>query len=104
MCNLLHYNYYQMPEPDDYVQLDGVQVTFNPGEFTKTVTLQIVDDGIAEGDEHFNATLSPTDSRVTVSEPVAEIWITEDGTHFMSNHVKHFSFSLHSYSDNIILN
>ena len=67
-------------------------MTFAPGEFTKTVSLETVDDGIAEGDENLNATVSPIDSRVTVFEPMAMITITEDGTRFKLNFVKLFNF------------
>ena len=72
-----------MPEPDDYIRLDGVQVTFTPGEFTKTVTLETVDDGIAEGDEYFNATVSAVDPRVTVFEPAATITIRDNGSYIL---------------------
>ena len=72
-----------MPEPGDYVQLDGVQVIFTPGEFTKTVTLETEEDKVAEGDENLTATVSAVDSRVTVFEPVAAITIKDNGSYFM---------------------
>ena len=64
---------------DDYTQLDGVEVTFDPGEFTQTVTLNTLTDVPAEGNEDLTATLTVTDTRVTVSDSVATVTITESG-------------------------
>ena len=72
-----------MPEPGDYIQLDGVQVTFAPGEFTKTVTLETKEDEVAEGDENLTATVSAVDPRVTVFEPVATIIIRDNGSYIL---------------------
>ena len=64
---------------EDYVRLDGVGVTFLPGEFTQRVTLNTLADLPAEGDEDLVATLSAVDARVDVTQPEASVIITEDG-------------------------
>ena len=63
---------------DDYTQLDGVQVTFDPGVFTQTVTLNTLTDVPAEGNEDLTASLTVSDTRVTVFNPQATVTITED--------------------------
>ncbi|CAI8024988.1 FRAS1-related extracellular matrix protein 2, partial [Geodia barretti] len=63
---------------EDYVRLDGVEVTFLPGEFTQTVTLNTMADLPAEGDEDLVATLSAVDARVDVTQPNATVVITDD--------------------------
>ena len=65
---------------EDYFRLDMTQVVFRPGEFTKTVTLHTITNITAEGDEGLTATVTAADSRVAVTEPVATIIITEDGS------------------------
>ena len=64
---------------DDYTQLDGVEVTFDPGVFTQTVTLNTLTDVPAEGNENLTASLTVSDTRVTVSDSVASVTITESG-------------------------
>ena len=54
-------------------------MTFLPGEFTQTVTLNTVADLPAEGDEDLVATLSAVDAGVDVTQPEASVIITEDG-------------------------
>ncbi|CAI8024993.1 Extracellular matrix protein FRAS1, partial [Geodia barretti] len=62
----------------DYTPLMQVQVTFNQGESTKTVTLITLDDVPAEGPEYLEATLDVVDPRVTVSTANATVVITDD--------------------------
>ena len=63
----------------DYIQLDELQVTFNPGEFIQRIPVSTVPDTPAEGDETFFANLSPVNPAVGVFEPEATIIITENG-------------------------
>lgn len=50
--------------PDDYTAASGT-LTFNPGETSKTFTVTIIDDGLAEGDETVNLALSnPTNAEL----------------------------------------
>jgi hypothetical protein len=63
---------------EDYVRLDGVEVTFLPGEFTQRVTLNTLTGVPAEGDEDLAATLTAVDARVDVTQPEASIIITEN--------------------------
>ena len=74
-------SYYHLPiaGEGDYTPLIEVEVTFNQGESTKTVTLNTLDDVLAEGPEYLEATLAVVDPRVTVSTPNATVVITEDG-------------------------
>ena len=74
--------YYEMlfSAIEDYLPLiDGVRVIFNPGEFKKTVTVDTVNDGIAEGTEMFTGTFSPNTAGVGVFNPQAAVFISEDG-------------------------
>ena len=64
---------------DDYTALNRQEVTFSPGEFTRSVPIATLSDLPAEGNEDFFATLSAIDSRVSVTEPEATVIITEDG-------------------------
>ena len=63
---------------DDYVPLDGVEVTFLPGEFTQTVTFETVTDVPIEGTENVGAEIDVIDEGVTVFERNADIVITEE--------------------------
>ena len=76
---LVHFYNFFFAAGEDYVRLDGVSVTFLPGEFTQRVSLNTLADLPAEGDEDLFATLSAVDARVDVTEPEATIIITEDG-------------------------
>ena len=74
-------SYYHLPiaGEGDYTPLMQVQVTFNQGESTKTVTLITLDDVPAEGLEYLEATLDVVDPRVTVSTANATVFIRDDG-------------------------
>ena len=90
---------------DDYVPLDGVEVTFPPGVFTQTITLDTVPDVPVEGTENVGVVIEVIDEGVNVFEPSADVLITEEGT---KNHSYHlwiiFHFVLCSYSNNLIFN
>ena len=90
---------------DDYVPLDGVEVTFPPGVFTQTITLDTVPDVPVEGTENVGVVIDVVDEGVNVFEPSADVLITEEGT---KNHFYHlwiiFHFILCSYSNNLIFN
>lgn len=62
----------------DFVNTGGT-VTFNPGETTKSISVQICDDTTYEGDETFNVTLSSPSSGATLGTPAtAAVTITEN--------------------------
>ena len=64
---------------EDYVPLEGVEVTFEPGVFTLTVLAETLTDIPAEMDEAFTALITGTDPTVTVFNPEATIAISEEG-------------------------
>ncbi len=52
----------------DYTAVSGGSVTFNPGETSKSASVTILDDALAEGDETFTLTLSnPVNAVLTAS-------------------------------------
>ena len=65
---------------EDYEPLiDGARVTFQPGEFSKTITVNTLTDIPAEGDEVFNGGLFTSTDGVDVFNPQAQVTIREDG-------------------------
>jgi Ca2+-binding RTX toxin-like protein len=60
----------------DFVETSGV-LTFGPGETSKTITITILGDQVAEGGESFFVDLSTT-SAVGISDPRGEISIRDD--------------------------
>ncbi len=66
--------------PGDYAPVSGT-LTFAPGEFTKTVVVNVVGDNIVENAETFTITLSsltPISPRVTLSRAIATGTIQND--------------------------
>ena len=51
----------------DYVAASGT-LTFAPGELTKTITVQIIEDGMPEYDEFFNVRLGGASAEVLFQE------------------------------------
>jgi hypothetical protein len=65
-------------EPADYVSASGT-VSFNPGETSKTVTVAVVGDEVAEGNETFGLALSaPANAAVSVAAGTGTI-LDDDG-------------------------
>ena len=62
---------------DDYVTAGGMLI-FNPGEVTKTVSVNILDDNIPEGSETFAISLSGINSSATISDDTAIMTIIDD--------------------------
>jgi hypothetical protein len=55
--------------PSDYTAVPATTLTFNPGETTKTVTVAVVGDTVAEANETFFVNLSaPTNATITDSQ------------------------------------
>jgi uncharacterized repeat protein (TIGR01451 family) len=77
---------------EDYVST-STTVTFAPGEVTRTFTVGIFDDQLAEGDEFLNLTLSSPSGGVTLGPiPTARLNILDNDTAFV--------FSSATYSTN----
>ena len=49
----------------DFLAVEG-EVTFMPGEYTKSITVSVVDDSLDENLERFSVVLSPTDDAETI--------------------------------------
>ena len=64
----------------DYVQVTGQAITFNPGETSKTVTVQINGDTNTEADETVLVNLSNVTGNATISDPQGQGVITNDDT------------------------
>ena len=56
-----------------------MEVTFPQGVSTQTLTLETLTNEQAEGTEYLTAMLTAVDPRVSVVEPNAAVFITEDG-------------------------
>ena len=55
------------------------EVTFQPNEATKTVTVPIIDDNIFENVETFTATLTTSDEHVSIgADSMATVFITDN--------------------------
>ena len=63
----------------DYEPLNGVEVTFNPGVFTQTVSAVTLTDIPAEENEMFFVDITGTEPVVTVFNPRASVTISEEG-------------------------
>jgi hypothetical protein len=59
--------------------VNGVQVIFNPGQFTKSVTVNTITDVSVEGTEMFNAQLIPITAGVGVFDSEAMVFLSEEG-------------------------
>lgn len=65
--------------PSDYVVANGT-LTFNPGEATKTITINVNGDTTAEGNEYFSVNLSAP-INATIAQSTGFTWIAnDDGT------------------------
>ena len=81
-----HYNFYTSHndnnllavKDNDYNPLNNVRIVFEPAVFRQTIELFTVSDGVFEGDEDLYASLSVSDTRVDVFDPIANVTITED--------------------------
>src|SRR5438309_295039 len=64
----------------DYTATNGT-VTFGPGEITKTISVPVRNDGVAEGTEFFKMVLSnPTGTGATLGNPIeAYVYVTDTG-------------------------
>lgn len=62
----------------DYDGPEQVNFVFNPGETKKIITLSIIDDELAEGDETFEAKVSTDNVRIEVKNETATITIVDD--------------------------
>jgi hypothetical protein len=62
---------------EDYTAASGT-LTFAPGETTKTITVNVIGDTVAEPDESFNVTLSNPTSGLTITDGLGVITITND--------------------------
>ena len=62
------------------IDFDGttLELTFDPGSTQNCVTVTIVNDDILETAEAFRASLTTTDSAVTLSTDTAQVTIIED--------------------------
>jgi hypothetical protein len=54
----------------DFLKKSNVTVTFNPGQVSKTVNVQIAADGAVEGDEFFSVHLHDADANTALGDPV----------------------------------
>ena len=63
----------------DYGRLDGVEVTFDPGVFIQTVTVNTINDVPAEENEDFQALLTAITSGVDVTAGTALVTISDEG-------------------------
>ena len=61
-------------------------MTFPPGVFTQTITLDTVPDVPVEGNEDLQVLLSTVDARVGVFQNEAVVIITEDGKYDLHQH------------------
>jgi hypothetical protein len=61
----------------DYLVGDG-DVTFNPGETEKQITVFITDDDIVENLENFRATLTAGAKALVITPNVAQVSITDN--------------------------
>ncbi|HTU65578.1 MAG TPA: Calx-beta domain-containing protein [Steroidobacteraceae bacterium] len=61
----------------DYVTVGGGQLTFLPGETSKTITVNATSDGVFEGSENYNITLSSPTGGATIAVASGSVTIND---------------------------
>ena len=59
-----------LPLDNDYVATSGT-LTFAPGQTSKSITISVVGDTVAESDEAFSLTVTPTSGTLTSPDPIS---------------------------------
>ena len=65
--------------PDDYTAIDVLTVTFAPNDAQQSVPFSTASDMIAEPTENFTASLSTSDTQVTLFDSIADVAIVNIG-------------------------
>ena len=71
-------------ESADFGVITEKDITFDPGENSKTVEIQISNDGIVENDESFTVSLETTHPRVQFNRREASVKIIDDDSKYYS--------------------